>query len=85
MENTIKKLEFKSGVWKDSINVHDFVLQNLKPYEGSAGFLVRPSYKTIQLWDVCKETLLKERQNDGCLAIDTEVISDITSFSPGYM
>ena len=85
MENLVNNLELKVGVWKDSINVHDFILQNLKSYEGDASFLVGPSYKTIQLWDVCKETLLKERDNGGCLAIDTEVISNITSFEPGYI
>ncbi|QBN18038.1 formate C-acetyltransferase [Flavobacterium nackdongense] len=85
MENLVKSLELKEGVWKESINVHDFILQNLKSYEGDASFLVGPSYKTVQLWDVCKATLLKERENDGCLAIDTEVISNITSFGPGYI
>lgn len=85
MKNLVKSLELKAGVWKDSINVHDFIVQNLKSYEGDASFLVGPSYKTSQLWDVCKESLLKERENGGCLAIDTEVISNITSFGPGYI
>ncbi|WP_348797103.1 formate C-acetyltransferase [Flavobacterium adhaerens] len=85
MENLLKKTEFKEGVWKTSIDVHDFILKNIKSYEGDAGFLSGPSNRTIKLWDVCKEALLKERQNDGCLAIDTEVISNITSFGPGYI
>jgi formate C-acetyltransferase len=73
------------GVWNNSINVHDFILQNIKSYEGDASFLVGPSNKTIQLWDVCKVSLLKERENGGCLSIDTEVISNLTSFGPGYI
>lgn len=85
MENLLGKVELKEGVWMNSINVYDFILQNIKPYEGDAGFLTGPSNKTIKLWEVCKENLLKERQNDGCLAIDTEVISNITSFGPGYI
>ena len=85
MVNLVERLELKLGVWKDSINVHDFILQNIKSYEGDASFLVGPSEKTTKLWDVCKETLLQERKNGGCLAIDTEVISNITSFGPGYI
>ena len=90
MENLLEKTELNEGVlnkgvWNNTINVHDFILQNIKSYEGDASFLVGPSYKTTQLWDVCKESLLKERENNGCLAIDTEVISNITSFGPGYI
>ena len=85
MVNLVERLELKLGVWNDSINVHDFILQNIKSYEGDASFLVGPSEKTTKLWDVCKETLLQERKNGGCLAIDTEVISNITSFGPGYI
>ena len=90
MENLLERTELSEGVlnkgvWNNTINVHDFILQNIKSYEGDASFLVGPSYKTTQLWDVCKQSLLKERENDGCLAIDTEVISNITSFGPGYI
>jgi len=85
MEKLLERKELNVGVWNNSINVYDFILQNIKSYEGDASFLVGPSDKTIQLWDVCKETLLKERNNNGCLAIDTDVISNITSFGPGYI
>jgi formate C-acetyltransferase len=85
MKNLLEKIELKSGIWNNAINVYDFVLQNIKPYEGDASFLVGPSNKTTELWNVCKETLLKERANNGVLAIDTEVISNITSFGPGYI
>ena len=85
MEKLLERKELVTGVWKNSINVYDFILQNIKSYEGDASFLVGPSNKTINLWNVCKETLLKERSNNGCLAIDTEVISNITSFGPGYI
>jgi len=85
MENTIERLEFKVGIWTETINVNDFVLKNIIPYEGTADFLVGPSDKTAALWDECKKALLKERQNNGCLAIDTEIISSITSFGPGYI
>ncbi|PWA05525.1 formate C-acetyltransferase [Flavobacterium laiguense] len=85
MKNTTETLYFKTGIWNSSINVYDFVLQNITPYEGNANFLVGPSEKTKTVWNVCKENLLQERKNNGCLAIDTNVISNITSFGPGYI
>ncbi len=60
-------------------------MQNITPYEGDQSFLVGPSAKTNKLWNVCKESLLEERKKDGCLAIDTTVISNLTSFGPGYI
>lgn len=85
MENTIEIFQFKTGIWNDSINVNDFVLKNITPYEGNADFLVGPSNKTTDLWNDCKKALREERKNNGCLAIDTETISNITSFGPGYI
>lgn len=85
MENLTEKIELVSGVWNNTINVQDFILKNIKPYHGDASFLVGVSNKTRELWEVCKENLLEERKNDGCLAVDTEVISTITSFGPGYI
>ena len=85
MENMTETVLFKTGIWNDTINVYDFVLNNIFPYEGDASFLVGPSKKTTHLWNVCKEALLEERSKNGCLAIDTEIISNITSFGPGYI
>jgi formate C-acetyltransferase len=85
MESMTETILFKNGIWNKSINVHDFVLKNIIPYEGDASFLVSSSVKTTELWNVCKKALLAERKNNGCLAIDTEIISNITSFGPGYI
>lgn len=85
MKNLIETLPFKPGIWNDTINVYDFVSKNIFPYEGNADFLVGPSNKTIDLWNDCKKALLEERKNNGCLAIDTKTISNITSFGPGYI
>jgi formate C-acetyltransferase len=85
MKSTTETLYMKKGNWNNAIDVYDFVLQNITPYEGNQSFLVGPSDKTKVLWDVCKENLLEERKKGGCLAIDTTVISNITSFGPGYI
>ncbi|WP_348811012.1 formate C-acetyltransferase [Flavobacterium maritimum] len=85
MKNMTETIQFKTGEWNDTINVYDFVLKNIFPYEGDASFLVGPSKKTADLWDECKKALLEERKNNGCLAIDTDIISNITSFGPGYI
>ncbi len=85
MENLLERIKLKAGIWNKTINVHDFILQNIKSYEGDANFLVGPSNKTTLLWNVCKKSLLIERENNGVLAIDTEVISNLTAFGPGYI
>ncbi|POY34983.1 formate C-acetyltransferase [Solitalea longa] len=76
---------FKPGKWTNGINPYDFVVQNLSPYEGDASFLVGPTEKTTRLWETAKEALLEERKNNGCRDIDTETISTMTAFRPGYI
>ena len=85
MESTTETFQFKKGNWNNAIDVYDFVIQNITPYLGDDSFLAGPSERTKKLWEVCKENLLQERKNNGCLAIDTNVISSITSFGPGYI
>lgn len=78
-------IPFETGLWNTTINVYDFVVRNIKPYNGDAAFLEGPSAKTTRLWDACKVSLLEERENNGVLAIDTETISTLTAFGPGYI
>ncbi len=85
MKTEVKLTPFQSGEWNTTINVYDFVVKNIIPYTGDASFLSGPSAKTSRLWDECKVSLLKERENNGVLAVDTETISTITAFGPGYI
>ena len=85
MKTDVTRVPFESGEWNSVINVYDFVLKNIKPYQGEGSFLQGPSLRTSRLWDAVKECLLLERQNNGVLAIDTETISSITAFAPGYI
>ncbi|RYZ61317.1 MAG: formate C-acetyltransferase [Chitinophagaceae bacterium] len=85
METLNDVIHFQPGVWASSINVYDFVLKNIRPYTGDAAFLSGPTARTTRLWEACKLALQAEKDADGCLAIDTETISTITSFLPGYI
>ena len=80
-----KRQKFEQGLWNNQINVRDFIQLNLTPYEGDAGFLEGPTEATKELWEICLATMLQERENNGCLDIDTENISTITSHGPGYI
>ncbi|WP_299107214.1 formate C-acetyltransferase [uncultured Winogradskyella sp.] len=77
--------EFKNGIWTESVNVRDFVVNNITPYHGTSEFLVGPSAKTQKLWDVCKEATKEERQNNGVRSVDTETISTVSAFEAGYI
>ncbi|HEY1054944.1 MAG TPA: pyruvate formate lyase family protein, partial [Emticicia sp.] len=85
MKTDVTSVPFISGEWNTTINVYDFVVKNITPYTGDASFLSGPSDKTVRLWDTAKQALLQERANNGCLAVDTETISNITAFRPGYI
>ncbi len=69
----------------NGIDVRQFVYDHAKPYNGDASFLSGPSAKTVELWNLCKELLKKEKANGGVLDIDTHTISSITSHKPGYI
>ncbi|WP_374166633.1 formate C-acetyltransferase [Arcticibacter sp. MXS-1] len=85
MKTDVTAVPFESGEWNTTINVYDFVVKNIKPYTGDSSFLAGPSAKTTKVWETVKEELLKERANNGCLAVDTETISTMTAFKPGYI
>ena len=67
------------------IDVGDFLLHNLTPYDGGPQFLKGPSEKTQKLWEYCKTLLKKEFEAGGVLDVDTETISTVTSHKPGYI
>lgn len=77
--------EFQKGEWQERIDVRNFVLNNISPYDGDESFLAPPSARTLHLWNICLEALAEERQRNGVRAIDTETISSITSHAPGYI
>jgi formate C-acetyltransferase len=75
---------FVEGNWTQEIDVRDFIQKNYTPYEGDGSFLVGPTEKTKKVWEKATE-LLKEELKKGVLDVDTETISGITAYKPGYM
>ncbi len=76
---------FKAGAWCDSINVRDFIQTNYEPYEGDASFLAGATDRTAKLMDKLNDLFKQERQNGGVLDIDTETVSSLTAYAPGYL
>jgi formate C-acetyltransferase len=76
---------FKPGAWQKDIDVRDFIVKNYTPYDGSEDFLVQSSIRTRKLWDNCKELLREEYLKSGVLDIDTNTVSGITAYQPGYI
>ena len=68
-----------------SINVRQFVYDNIISYEGDASFLQGPTERTRKLWDKCCEYLKEERDNNWLRSADPSTISTITSHKPGYI
>ena len=68
-----------------TINVREFVYNNITPYDGDASFLQGPTERTKKLWEKCCEYLKEERDNNGLRSADPSTISTITSHKPGYI
>ena len=76
---------FKSGKWQDEINVRDFIQLNYTPYEGDEGFLCGPTERTKALNAKFEERLAMELSRGGVYSIDTETVTGLTAFAPGYL
>lgn len=77
--------QFKSGRWTEHLDVRDFIHLNLTPYDGDASFLSGPTEKTKKVWTLCLQALKEERENNGARSIDTQTVSGITAYAPGYI
>lgn len=75
---------FNGGKWEKEINVRDFIQKNYKLYEGDDSFLSGPTNKTKAVWGKCEELLLQEMKK-GVLDVETDIISGVTNFAPGYI
>ena len=76
---------FKGTKWTEDINVRDFIQNNYTPYSGDESFLEGPTEATEKLWDKIQELHKEERARGGVLECETEVVSGLTSYGPGYI
>ena len=76
---------FEGRIWKEEINVRDFIQQNYKPYEGNEDFLEGATEATDKLWSELQKLQKEERKNNGILDMDTDVVSSLTSHKAGYI
>ncbi len=76
---------FKGTKWTEDINVREFIQNNYTPYSGDESFLEGPTEATEKLWDKIQELQKEERARGGVLECETEVVSGLTSYGPGYI
>lgn len=76
---------FKGRLWKQEINVRDFIQKNYTPFDGDESFLAGPTEATNKLWGKLQELQKQEREKGGVLDMETEVVSGLTAYGPGYI
>ena len=76
---------FEGRRWKEGVNVRDFIQNNYTPYEGDESFLEGATEATDKLWGRLQELQKEERKKGGVLDMETEVVSSLTAYGPGYI
>ena len=72
-------------LWKEEINVRDFIQNNYTPYDGDESFLAGPTEATNKLWGKLQELQKEERAKGGVLDMETKVVTGLTAYGPGYI
>lgn len=76
---------FEGRLWKEEINVRQFIQDNYTPYDGNEDFLADPTEATDKLWGALQKLQKEERAKGGVLDMETEVVTGITAYAPGYI
>ena len=76
---------FKGRNWTHSVDVRSFIQDNYTPYEGDDSFLEGPTEATNKLWGRLQELQKEERAKGGVLDMETEIVSSLTAYGPGYI
>ena len=76
---------FEGRIWREEVNVRDFIQKNYKPYDGDESFLAEPTDATNKLWGALQKLQKEEREKGGVLDCETEVVSGLTAYGPGYI
>ena len=76
---------FEGRIWKEEVNTRDFIQKNYTPYDGDESFLAGPTDATNKLWGALQKLQKAERAKGGVLDMETEVVSGLTAYGPGYI
>ncbi|MBR1444185.1 MAG: formate C-acetyltransferase, partial [Firmicutes bacterium] len=76
---------FKGRLWKEEINVRDFIQNNYTQYDGDESFLTDATEATNKLWGKLRELQIEERKKGGVLDMETEVVTGLTAYGAGYI
>ena len=76
---------FQGECWKSRIDVRDFILCNVTPYLGDEAFLTGSSERTKQLLSKLHELTKLESERGGVLDVNTDTVSSLTHYPPGYL
>ena len=76
---------FEGRIWKDEVNVRDFIQKNYTQYNGDESFLAESTEATDKLWGALQKLQKQEREKDGVLDCETKVVSGLTAYGPGYI
>jgi len=76
---------FAGRIWKEEVNVRDFIQCNYRPYDGDESFLEGPTEATDKLWGALQQLQKEERARGGVLDCETKVVSGLTAYGPGYI
>lgn len=75
---------FRTGEWRHLVNVRNFIQKNYTPYEGDSSFLAPISPNTKKVWEKA-EALIIEEVKKGIIDVETNIVSGINNFAPGYI
>ena len=76
---------FEGRIWKEEINTRDFIQKNYTVYDGDSSFLADATEATDKLWTALQKLQKEERAKGGVLDMETEVVSTLTAYAPGYI
>jgi formate C-acetyltransferase len=76
---------FNPGEWNEKVNVSDFIKRNYTEYTGDSSFLSGATERTKELMEKFSKLLDNERENGGVLSVDTETVSSLVTYAPGYL
>jgi len=76
--------EFAPGSWCNSIDVRDFIVCNVTPYDGDEKFLTGSSARTKAVWEKL-QPYFKDEQKKGVLAVDAKTPSTLLAHKAGYI